>query len=62
MRMIAVAGAGLLLALTACGNESSAGGTLTGKSWLSTAVTENGAPKQLAQNTRVRLHSPMTDV
>ncbi|WP_238164244.1 META domain-containing protein [Kribbella pittospori] len=55
MRMIAVAGAGLLLALTACGNESSAGGTLTGKSWLSTAVTENGAPKQLAQNTRVRL-------
>ncbi|MFI6828572.1 META domain-containing protein [Kribbella sp. NPDC050241] len=55
MRMIAVAGAGLLLALTACGNESTAGGTLTGKSWLSTAVTENGAPKQLAQNTRVRL-------
>ena len=55
MRMIAVAGAGLLLALTACGNESTAGGTLTGKSYLSTAVTENGAPKQLAQNTRVRL-------
>lgn len=53
--MFTVAGAVLLLALTACGNESSAGGTLTGKSWLSTAVTENGAPKQLAQNTRVRL-------
>jgi heat shock protein HslJ len=53
--MFTVAGAVLLLALTACGNESSAGGTLTGKSWLSTTVTENGAPKQLAQNTRVRL-------
>jgi len=53
--MIAGAGTALLLALTACGNESSAGGTLSGKSYLSTAVTENGAPKQLAQNTRVRL-------
>jgi heat shock protein HslJ len=53
--MIALAGAGLLLALTACGNESGAGASLTGKSYLSTAVTENGRPKQLAPHTRVRL-------
>jgi heat shock protein HslJ len=55
MRMIALAGASLLLALTACGNESGAGAVLTGKSYLSTAVTENGQPKQLAPKTRVRL-------
>jgi heat shock protein HslJ len=54
-RMIALAGAGLLLALTACGNESGAGDSLTGKSYLSTAVTEDGKPKQLAPKTRVRL-------
>src|SRR5215218_4106186 len=51
--MIAVAG--LLLALAACGDESSAGGSLKGKSYLSTAVTENGQPKQLAPKTRIRL-------
>jgi heat shock protein HslJ len=55
MRMIALAAAGLLLALTACGNESEAGASPTGKSYLSTAVTEDGKPKQLAPNTRVRL-------
>jgi heat shock protein HslJ len=51
--MIAVAG--LLLALAACGDESSAGGSLKGKSYLSTAVTENGQSKQLAAKTRIRL-------
>lgn len=55
MRMLAIAGAGLLLALTACGNDSEAGASPTGNSYLSTAVTENGTPKQLAPNTRVRL-------
>jgi heat shock protein HslJ len=51
--MIAVAG--LLLAFAACGDESSAGGSLKGKSYLSTAVTENGQAKQLAAKTRIRL-------
>jgi heat shock protein HslJ len=55
MRTLALAGAGLLLALTACGNDSGAGTSLTGNTYLSTAVTENGTPKQLAPNTRVRL-------
>ena len=55
MRTIALAAAGLLLALTACGSESQAGASLTGKSFLSTAVTENGQPKELAPNTRVQL-------
>ncbi|MFG1815555.1 META domain-containing protein [Kribbella sp. NPDC049174] len=55
MRMIAVAGAGLLLALTGCGNEASAGGSLKGNVYLSTAVTEDGKPKQLVPNSRVRL-------
>jgi heat shock protein HslJ len=55
MRTIALAAAGLLLALPACGNDSDAGASLIGKSFLSTAVTENGQPKQLAPNTRVRL-------
>jgi heat shock protein HslJ len=55
MRMIAVAGAGLLLALTACGTESSAGGSLQGKTFLSTAVTEDGKPKQLVPKSRIRL-------
>jgi heat shock protein HslJ len=55
MRTIAVAGAGLLLTLTGCGNESSAGGSLQGKTYLSTAVTEDGKPKQLTGTSRVRL-------
>ena len=53
--MIALAGTGFVLVLTACGNDSEAGASLTGNSYLSTAVTENGTPKQLAPNTRVRL-------
>ena len=53
--MIALAGAGLLVATTACGNESAAGASLSGKSYLSTTVTEDGKPKQLAPQTRVRL-------
>ncbi|MEU4191042.1 META domain-containing protein [Kribbella sp. NPDC026611] len=56
--MIALAGA-CLLALTACGNETGAGSgpadDLTGKTYLSTSVTENGKPKQLAAKTRVQL-------
>ncbi|HET6985916.1 MAG TPA: META domain-containing protein [Kribbella sp.] len=55
MRMIALAAAVFLLAVTGCGNESGAGASLAGNSYLSTAVTENGEPKQLAPNTRVRL-------
>jgi heat shock protein HslJ len=55
MRMIAVASAGLLLALTGCGDESSAGGSLKGKVYLSTAVTEDGKPKDLLPKSRVRL-------
>ncbi|MFI5730543.1 META domain-containing protein [Kribbella sp. NPDC051587] len=55
-RMIALAGAGLLLlGLAACGDESTAGGTLTGKTYLSTSITEDGKPKQLAAQTRVQL-------
>ncbi|TDW88998.1 heat shock protein HslJ [Kribbella sp. VKM Ac-2566] len=56
--MIALA-ATVLLALTACGNESAArpdsGASLTGRTFLSTSVTENGKPRPLAANTRVRL-------
>jgi len=55
MRIIAVAGAGLMLALTGCGDESSAGGSLKGKVYMSTAVTEDGTPKQLVGNSQVRL-------
>lgn len=51
--LIAVVGAGLL-ALPGCGNESSAGGSLTGKTYLSTAVVENGEPKQLAGKIRLQ--------
>jgi heat shock protein HslJ len=54
-RVIALAGTGALLALTACGSESGAGAALTGRSYLSTAVIEDGQPKQLAPKTRVRL-------
>jgi heat shock protein HslJ len=55
MRMIAVAGAGLMLVLVGCGNESSAAGSLKGKTYLSTAVTEDGKPEQLVGTSRVRL-------
>ena len=54
--MIAVAGAGLLLTLAGCGDESSAGGgSLRGRSYLSTAVTADGKPKELVANTRIRM-------
>ncbi len=54
---------GLLLAgisLAACGSEvppaaSVGGGSPVGKSYLSVQVTEDGKPKQLAPNTRLRL-------
>ncbi|RZT20477.1 heat shock protein HslJ [Kribbella sp. VKM Ac-2569] len=56
--MIALA-ATALLALTACGNESAAqpdsGASLTGRTFLSTAITENGKPRPLAAKTQVRL-------
>jgi heat shock protein HslJ len=56
MRMIAVAGAGLLLTLAGCGDESSAGGgSLKGRSYLSTVVTADGKPKELVANTRIRM-------
>ncbi|QNE18960.1 META domain-containing protein [Kribbella qitaiheensis] len=52
----AVVVAGLAVALSGCGSESGAGGSvLEGKSYLSTAVTESGKPKQLAPNTRIQL-------
>ncbi|TCO48741.1 heat shock protein HslJ [Kribbella antiqua] len=55
MRMVVVAG--LLLALAGCGDESSAsGGSLKGKTYLSTAVTEDGQPNELVANTRISLH------
>lgn len=47
--------AGLLLALTSCGEESSMAASPKGKTYLSTAVTEGGKPKQLVPNTRIRL-------
>ncbi|TCM41915.1 META domain-containing protein [Kribbella sp. VKM Ac-2568] len=54
--MIAVAGAGLLLTLAGCGDESSAGGgSLKGRSYLSTAVTADGKPKELVAKTRIRM-------
>jgi heat shock protein HslJ len=52
----------LALVLTACGNETGAGSppsspspSLSGKTFLSTAVTADGKPKELAPQTRVRL-------
>jgi heat shock protein HslJ len=57
MRMIAVAGAGLLVTtLAGCGHESGAGGgSLKGRSYLSTAVTADGKPKELVADTRIRM-------
>jgi heat shock protein HslJ len=63
MRMMVLAVAGLaVLPLGGCGSESGIGGSggsldssLKGKSYLSTSVTENGKPKQLAPKTRIRL-------
>jgi heat shock protein HslJ len=60
--MIALAATGLL-ALTACGNEPAAGSgsrsgsgeSLTGRTFLSTSVTENGKPRALAAKSKVRL-------
>lgn len=57
--MVVVAAAGMMLPgtmlLSACGSESAAGGSLTGRSFLSISVTEDGKPKQLAPNTRIGL-------
>lgn len=57
MRTLAVVLTGLAFCLVACGEESGAGATasLKGRSFLSTAVTEDGKATQLAPKTRVRL-------
>ncbi len=58
MRITGVVVAGAALVLTACGNESGAGGSggsLDGKTYLSVSVTEDGKAKQLAPNTRIQL-------
>ncbi|MER7248318.1 META domain-containing protein [Kribbella sp. NPDC000426] len=54
-RMIALAGTVLLLA--GCGQDTdpAAGASPVGRTYLSTSVTEDGKPKQLAPKTRVRL-------
>ncbi|NEA34128.1 META domain-containing protein [Streptomyces sp. SID13031] len=52
--MVVVAAAGVML-MSACGSESSAGGSLDGQSFLSVTVTEGGKAKQLAPNTRIQL-------
>ncbi len=53
--MVMVAAAGMTLLLTACGSESGAGGSLTGKTFLSVTVSEGGKAKQLAASTRIQL-------
>jgi heat shock protein HslJ len=59
--MIALAATGLL-ALVSCGTDTGSGGSptadgglLTGRTFLSTAVTENGKPRELVRGTRIRL-------
>jgi heat shock protein HslJ len=57
MRTLAVVAAAIALPLTACGNEAGpggAGGSLKGRSFLSTSVTEDGKAKPLAASTRVQ--------
>lgn len=52
-----MAAAGLVV-LTGCGDESGPSGgssDLVGKTYLSTALTENGAPKKPAPNTKISL-------
>jgi hypothetical protein len=47
-----------MTALSACASGTSPGsssGLPTGRTFLSTAVTENGAPKQLVAGTRIQL-------
>lgn len=53
--MIALAGAVLLLAGCGQNTGTDTGASPTGKTYLSTSVTEDGKPKQLAPKTRVRL-------
>jgi heat shock protein HslJ len=52
--MIALTVTALLL-LGACGNDVGTGGSLTGRTFLSTSVTENGKPRSLTGKTQVRL-------
>jgi heat shock protein HslJ len=45
-----------LLVAAACGSRAGSGGTeLNGRTYLSTVVTENGAPRTLVAGTRIRL-------
>ncbi|TCC12379.1 META domain-containing protein [Kribbella soli] len=55
--MIVLASTGLLLLLSACGNDVGTGGgaSLAGRTFLSTSITENGKPRPLAAKTKVRL-------
>lgn len=60
MRLLGLLVAGI--SLTACGSEAppaastgGSGGSPVGKSYLSVQVTEDGKPKELAPNTRLRL-------
>jgi heat shock protein HslJ len=61
MRLLGLLAVGI--SLTACGSEAppaasiggGAGGSPVGKAYLSVQVTEDGKPKQLAPNTRLRL-------
>lgn len=55
---MAVIVAGLALPVTACGDGTAPGGaagSLKGRSFLSTSVTEDGKPRQLVTKTRIRL-------
>lgn len=56
VRHVAVAGIALLL-VAACGSRAGSGGMddLRGRTFLSTAVTENGQAKPLVPGTRIRL-------
>ncbi|WP_242000271.1 META domain-containing protein [Kribbella rubisoli] len=54
-RMIALAGTVLLLAGCGQNSDPGAGASPVGKTFLSTSVSEDGKPKQLAPKTRVRL-------
>lgn len=52
--MIALTVTALLL-LGACGNDVGTGGSLTGRTFLSTSITENGKPRPLTGKAQVRL-------
>jgi heat shock protein HslJ len=55
IRWLTVMAAAAACAVSACGTESSTGGSLDGKSFLSVSATEDGKTKKLAPNTRIQL-------